>query len=73
MKKSSGVHASPRKKCAMKIKKRCVYKNVFNGRKWFISHMRNTSEKDHNELQVNDSRYNKDTVLFLLSKRVNGC
>ena len=30
-------------------------KNVFNGRKWFISRMRETGETDHYEVLVNDS------------------
>ena len=36
-------------------KKRRACKNVFNGRKWFISHTRGTGETDHYEALVNDS------------------
>ena len=52
--KSSGVHASPRKKCAMKInketkkqeKKRRARKNVIDGRKHYIGRLRKTGEDD---------------------------
>ena len=29
-------------------------KNVFNGRKWFISHVRGTGETDQNEMRVSN-------------------
>ena len=60
-KKPSGLHASSRKPTKKvcdeneQRKKRCVCKNVFNGRKWFISCMRGTGEMDCNEMWVNDS------------------
>ena len=53
--KSSGVHASPRKKCAMKMKqrnketrkkKRRARKNVIDGRKHYIGRLRKTGEDD---------------------------
>ena len=42
-------------KCAIKMKKGCVCKNVFDGRKQFISHIKRTGENDLNELRY--SRY----------------
>ena len=36
-------------------KKRRARKNVFNGRKWFISHTRGTGETHRYEALVNDS------------------
>ena len=53
--KSSGVHASPRKKCAMKMKqrnketrkkKRRTRKNVIDGRRHYIGRLRKTGEDD---------------------------
>ena len=53
--KSSGVHASPRKKCAMKMKqrnketrkkKRRARKNGIDGRKHYIGRLRKTGEDD---------------------------
>ena len=53
--KSSGVHASPRKKCAMKMKqrnketrkeKRRARKNVIDGRRHYIGRLRKTGEDD---------------------------
>ena len=53
--KSSGVHASPRKKCAMKMKqrnketrkeKRRARKNVIDGRRHYIERLRKTGEDD---------------------------
>ena len=40
-------------------------KNIFNGRKWFISHRRGTGETDRYEVLVNDSRCNEGTICLV--------
>ena len=51
--------ASPRKKCAMKMKetkkkKRCARKNIIDGRRAFIGYLRKTRTMDINQLQLDD-------------------
>ena len=73
--KTFRVHASsckPTKKCAMKIKQRNkqekkqhVHKNVIDGRKPFIGHIRKTGENDLDKLQVNDSGHTEGTICLM--------
>ena len=44
-------------------KKRCARKNVFEGRKPFITPIQNTGENDLHELQGNDYGYNEGTIV----------
>ena len=64
--KTSGVHISSRKPTKKVYdeneennketeKKRRTLKNVFNGRKWFISHMSGTGETNRHKMLVDDS------------------
>ena len=46
-------------------KKRRTRKNVFNGRKWFISHTRGTGETHRYKVLVNDSWYNEGTICLV--------
>ena len=46
-------------------KKRGARKNLFNGRKWFISHTRGTGETHCYKALVNDSCYNEGTICLV--------
>ena len=64
-KKTSGVHISSRKSTKKvcdeneeinkEPRKNDAYKNVFNGRKWFIRCTSGTGETDHYKMLVDDS------------------
>ena len=65
--KSSGVHVSSRKQCAMKMKvelekKRRTRKSIIHGRKPFIMPKQKTGENDLHELLGNDCGYKEGTV-----------
>ena len=70
LRKTSGVHTSPHKKCAMKWKKqtrikRCARKNVIHGRKPFIAPKQKTDGNDLHELLGNDCGYSEGTICVL--------
>ena len=73
-----GVHASSRKpmrKCVMKIKqrnkkKRYACKNVIDGRKPFIRHMKNWGKRSQ---QASSQQFLTQQRYYLFSKQVNWC
>ena len=71
LRKSSGVHASPRKVCdemkEINKKKRRVRKNVIHGKKPFIANaqIKKTGGNDLHELLGNDCGYNEGTICVL--------
>ena len=54
-----------RKKQTNKEEKQRARKNVIDGRKPFIRCIRRTGENDLNELRVNDSLHNEDTICLV--------
>ena len=62
--------ASPRKKCAMKMKetrirKRHARKNITHRRKPFITPIQETSENDLHQLWANNCGHNEGTICLV--------